>query len=90
MSVKQVWLQPQKAPGMCGQEPLLHSRLNYKLIDFSHIYGSFLEQKCFPYANEVDLYTCTGLGCLETAFLIVFDMLLTVFDTFLTDRQTDQ
>ena len=75
--------------------------MNYELVDFSHVYGSFQGHKGLSYGSEVDLHTCTDLGCLETSFLIVFDMFLTVFDMFLTvfdtfltlfltDRPTDR
>ena len=35
-----MWLWPQKAPGMCGQEPLSyqHIRLDYERIDFSYVW----------------------------------------------------
>ena len=63
------------------------------MVDYSHAYGSFQEQKCLSYTNGVDLYTCTDLGCLEISF---FDSFWHVFDSFWhffdspTDRQTDR
>ena len=51
---QQVWLWPQKAPCMCGQEPLYYC---LELIDFLSLYRSFQGQQSLLYGYRVQLYT---------------------------------
>ena len=74
---KQVWLWPQKAPGMCGQEPcvllLLFLLLPLLLFLFLFLFlVSFLS--CISYDTLVHCYLIRNLD----------------FEIFSTDRQTDQ